>query len=236
MAVIWSKSDYRYVSGYNPKPELTDNLEDISQELTVLRRLLPTARNMKHHPNFMAMISTGAIGLPEGMERWILMPEWRYVDTMYIMALMRLMNLVVQERDGNFVNWIHKKMQQSLLISESVDHAIWSQQRERSGLLLMPVQLGCRYQGKSVSEARTSFAKNEFGLNAFQGMVIALTHPERFQHRDDVWMLCPGDEFSVSRDGNRTVPYLRFYNGRMEFGDYSIDYSYPGFGVATFSS
>ena len=37
---------------------------------------------------------------------------------------------------------------------------------------------------------------NEFGLGAFAVGIMLLTHPERLQHHDDLWIDCAGDEYS----------------------------------------
>jgi hypothetical protein len=42
---------------------------------------------------------------------------------------------------------------------------------------------------------------NECGLGAFAIGIMLLTHPERLNHYDDLWIDCAGDEFAPGADG-----------------------------------
>ena len=96
---------------------------------------------------------------------------------------------------------------------------------EQSGydLLVVPAQFGRRHRGRSVRRARGVFASNEFGLGAFAIGCMLLTHPERLTDYDDLWIDlwidCPGDEYSPGADGRfGHVPSFDANGTRVEFG------------------
>lgn len=72
-------------------------------------------------------------------------------------------------------------------------HMLAEIEKVQSGeILLIPAQHGLRHLGRSVIEARHSFAPNEFGLGVFAGLCMALTHPERYSQTLGAFF--PGDE------------------------------------------
>jgi hypothetical protein len=75
---------------------------------------------------------------------------------------------------------------------------------------------------------------NEFGLGAFAIGIMILTHPERLQHYDDLWIDCAGDEFAPDADGvfSRS-PYFEFDGGRVEFGSGWVDDAHDYCGSAS---
>ena len=68
-------------------------------------------------------------------------------------------------------------------------------QQPKHDLLVVPVQFGLLHRGQSVRRARKLFHENEFGLCPFHVGTMLLTHDNRFQHADDLWIDCPGGEY-----------------------------------------
>lgn len=92
------------------------------------------------------------------------------------------------------------------------------EQKQPGDILIIPAQLGMRYRGMSVYDARKSFSSNEFGLGTLAVCSIALTHPERLAITDELDLDCPGDEFAPELDGAFSKsPYFFFYIDQVRF-------------------
>jgi hypothetical protein len=68
------------------------------------------------------------------------------------------------------------------------------------------------------------FVTSEFGFGAYETGIILLTHPERLQHLDDLWIDCAGDEYAPFAVGRFSgAPYFRFRGGEVKFGTHAVD-------------
>jgi hypothetical protein len=54
---------------------------------------------------------------------------------------------------------------------------------------------------------------NECGLGAFAVAIMLVSHPERLQHHDDLWIDCAGDEYVARGGGGRFSCAPRFLSG-----------------------
>jgi hypothetical protein len=58
---------------------------------------------------------------------------------------------------------------------------------------------------------------------------MLLTHHRRMLEFDDLWMFCPGDEYSLNGDGRFDAAPLYFFgNGMMEFDVINHQYNRCG--------
>ena len=73
---------------------------------------------------------------------------------------------------------------------------------------------------------------SEFGLNTFSIGIMLLTHPERLQHYNDLWIDCAGDEWSADGSGWSGCPCFGFL-GKLEFDTGAVGYFYGVFGSAS---
>ena len=74
---------------------------------------------------------------------------------------------------------------------------------------------------------------NEFGLDVFSIGIMILTHPERLQHYDDLWIDCAGDEFSPDAGGAfYRAPYFIFRGGEVRFGAHVVGNANVRYGSA----
>ncbi len=95
--------------------------------------------------------------------------------------------------------------------------------QDMSDILIIAAQFGLLHRGESVRRAREVMDANQFGLGALAVGSMLLTHPERLQHYDYLWIDCAGDEFSPGPDGEfGSVPCFNFSHGRVEFDTCSI--------------
>ena len=74
----------------------------------------------------------------------------------------------------------------------------------------------------------------QFGLGAFAVGCMLLTHPERLQHYDDLWVDCAGDEFSPDADGAfGMAPYFYSSGGALKFDTYFVGHAHGHCGSAS---
>ena len=79
---------------------------------------------------------------------------------------------------------------------------LWESQLCPTGIILIPAQFGKDYRGMSVSRARAVIRGTEFPLDAFETIQMVLTHENRLNHPEDLWIDAPGGESCPNQDGN----------------------------------
>lgn len=85
--------------------------------------------------------------------------------------------------------------------------------------LVVPVQTGMKYRGRSVRRARFLIGENprEFGLDSVAAGILVLTHPERLQSDAVLFMDCAGTEYAPYADGRfARAPLWHFWRGVLE--------------------
>lgn len=84
--------------------------------------------------------------------------------------------------------------------------------------LVIPVQTGLRHRSKSPRRARVVFTPGaEFGLDPVSMGCLVLTHPERLQTGNELWIDCSGAEYFDVGVWTR-VPYWNWHGGRLGLG------------------
>jgi len=200
------KSSYGYLSGYKPK--------GITEQTNILRQLFPgigfADEKLVSQP------------VPEGAEGWFAIPKWQSTAPTYGEAVQKVLDLIKKTRDGKFYNYREgqlgpKNLRQSEK-SAKMFQKLGEEQRDHD-ILVVPAQFGILHRGRSVRRAREVMNANQFGLGAFAIGIMLLTHPERLQNYDDLWIDCAGDEFSPEADGDFSrAPCFGFRGGEVEFG------------------
>jgi len=211
------KSSYGYLSGYKPK--------GITGQTNILRQLIPgigfADEKLAQQP------------LPANAEGWFAIPKWQSVAKTYNEAVEKVLELIKQQRKGKFYNWREGKLgKQYLRQHERTVKKLEALADQQKGydILVVAAQFGLRHRGRSVRRAREVFTANEFGLGAFEIGCMLLTHPERLQNYDDLWIDCAGNEYAPDAGGDfSSVPCFHFIDGRVKFGArwvaYPSDYS-----------
>lgn len=207
-----TKSGCGYRSGGKPK--------EISWQIKHLQELFPglggAGEEIARKP------------VPRGAEGWFAIPGWEKIVTdlpaarrTYGEAVRKVFDAISRARNGKFYNWREGQLG-SAYLRQSPKTAkafslIGSKQKNRD-ILIVPAQLGLRHRGRSVRRALEIMAADEFGLGAFAVGIILLTHPERLDHVDDLFIDCPGDEFSPQADGFfSNAPSFHFHMGQVKF-------------------
>ena len=199
------KSNYGYLSGYKPK--------GITEQINILRQLFPGVGN--------ALEKLVEGQLPPNAEGWFAIPRWEKIAPTYYEAVQKVIDLIKQTRNGAFYNYRDGQLgPQYLRQSQKASKAfqkLGDEQKDHD-ILVVPAQFGLRHRGRSVRRAREVMNASEFGLGAFAIGIMILTHPERLQHYDDLWIDCAGDEFSPGAGGQFDgAPVFHFGDGGVRF-------------------
>lgn len=216
------QSSYGYPSGYGPK--------GIAEQVARLRELFPEFGSYDEE--------LAEEDLPLNAKGWFAIPRWEKIANTYGEAVQKVLDLIKETRDGRFYN--HREGQLGPQYLRQHEHAvtmlkILGDQQSDHDILVVAAQFGLRHRGRSVRRARELFTSSEFGLGAFQIACMLLTHPERLQHYDDLWVDCAGDEFDSGADGDFSgAPFFNFYGGKVEFvtGWGSFPHAHRGSGSA----
>lgn len=199
-------SNYGYFSGYR-KPK------GIAEQTSLLRQIFPGIG--------FANESLAKQSIPEGAEGWFAIPRWETIAPTYGEAVEKVLVELSRRRGGKFVNDREGKLGEQYLRQTDPTTVAFQQfgdQQKGYEILVLAAQFGILHRGRSVRRAREMMSINEFGLGAFAVAIMLLTHPERLQHYDDLWIDCAGDELSPDGDGRfENAPYFGFYGGWLEF-------------------
>jgi len=148
-----------------------------------------------------------------------------------------VLDLIKKQHKGNFYNYREGKIGAKYLRQHertAKKLEALAEQQKGYDILVVAAQFGLRHRGRSVRRAREVFTANEFGLGAFEIGCMLLTHPERLQNYDDLWIDCAGDEYAPAADGDFSfAPFFYFDGGRVEFGSSWFDDAYDDFGSAS---
>lgn len=218
------KSNYGYFSGYK-KPK------SITEQTNILRQLFPgigfANEELTQKP------------LPENSEAegYFAIPRWESVANTYGEAVQKVFNLIKQTRNGNFYNHREgqlgpKYLQQSAKTAKAFRK--FGEDQKGYDILVVSAQFGFLHRGRSVRRAREVMSAFQFGLGAFAIGIMILTHLERLQYYDDLWIDCAGDEFAPVADGVFShAPIFRFSVGEVEFGTGRVGSAYDSYGSAS---
>ena len=212
------ESRYGYLSGYKPK--------GLTEQCNRLRELFSGLGYA--NLDLLAQIEKDETKLPANAEGWFAIPNiWKKENLQrfggnYSQAVQKVLDTIKQTRNGAFQNYREGQIDEKHLRQSSWALKFFTELSEAQGnpdILIVPAQFGLRHRGRSVRRAREVFASNEFGLGAFAIGIMILTHPERLQHYDDLWIDCAGDEFDDLDSGSRfdRAPYFYFGDGRVRF-------------------
>ena len=214
-------SSYGYFSSYKPKiiTEQTDRLRELFPGIGYADDKIAEGDLLKH------------------AEGWFAIPKWEKVAPTYGEAVQKVFDLIKQTRDGNFFNYHEdqtgpKNLRQTSKTA-NVFQKLGNEQKDHD-ILVVPAQFGLCHRGRSVRRAHEVFAENEFGLDSFAIGIMILTHPERLQHYDDLYIDCAGDEFTPYADGDfSNAPFFNFDDGGVGVGASGVGDAGDDYGSAS---
>jgi hypothetical protein len=214
-------SRYGYLSGYKPRP--------VAEQLATLRQLFPELGTASE------TIASGEV--PQGAEGWFAIPDWRKLAPTYGEAVEKVLVALAKTRGGKFVNYRAGELGPDRLRQSAKSVAAFQKlEGEQKGhdVLVVAAQFGLRHRGRSIRRARAVMGGGEFGLGAFTLGIMLLTHPDRLQHQDDLWIDCAGDEYAPEAGGHFvSAPFFHFYGGKLEFAANHVDVAHVCYGSAS---
>lgn len=173
-----------YISGYTKPDTILEQAETLSRLFNEYQLGFPNTNVPKSK-------------LPEGAEGWFAIPRWQLIAPTYGEAVERVIELLISKAYGlRFENLNEGRLGPKNLRQSTKSVGMWEklEKEQKSDILVIPAQFGVRHRGRSVRRARAVMSKTEFGLGAFAVGVMLLTHPHRFQNKDDLFIDCAGDE------------------------------------------
>ncbi len=219
------KSNYGYLSGYT-KPVSVENQIDILRShwpvlnpdgaIRYMREVYPSLQFPKWVEGPFALIRPGFFSEAYGEE------------------FEEVLKALAKSCNGKFENYRAgrlgpKYLRQSMRTVTMTNRII--EQQPGSDIVVVSEQFGIRHRGKSVRRAREVFAGSEFGEGAKNIGTMILTNPIRLQHYDDLWLDCPGDEYSPDADASFAyAPFFDFHVGRVKFDTHSVVYTSDPYG------
>jgi hypothetical protein len=224
-------STYGYLSGY-------ENPMDVNDQCNKLRELFSGLGFCNQ--DLLTRIEKGEAKLPNGAEGWFAIPNWKknpeIFGKTYSAAVQTILNALDKARKGKFCNYRDGEIDEKHLRQSAVSKAVWEKIAKEQGdadILIVPAQFGIRHRGRSVRRARVVMEDggNEVGLGAFSAGAMLLTHPNRLNHYDDLWIDLSGDEWSPGGDGGFSNSLVfSFDDDELEFGDGCLDGAHGSYG------
>ena len=217
------ESSYGYLSGYKP------NSKSMTEQTNRLRELFPGIGYANE--------KLAEQVLPGNAEGWFAIPRWEKVAPTYGEAVQKVLDLIKQTRNGAFYNYREGELGSNQLRQSAKTVSIFQKlgdEQKDQDILVVPAQFGIRHRGRSVRRAREVMNANECGLGAFAIGIMLLTHPERLNHYDDLWIDCAGDEFAPDAVGGFSgSPFFWFRGARVGFGACDVGNAYGSCGSAS---
>lgn len=228
------KSKYGYLSGYK-KPL------DLNAQCNKLRELFLGLGFANQ--DLLTRIEKGEVKLPQNAEGWFAIPNWKKNQKIfgwaYSEAVQKILDTIKKTRDGAFYNYRDGQVDEKHLRQSARSEQFWNDLTKAQGdadILIIAGQFGLRHRGRSVRRARVIIedTTNEIGLGAFAVGTMLITNPIRLQHYDDLWIDCPGDEWSPDAGGvfSRS-PDFWFHVGGVGFDAVDVDDTSDDFGSAS---
>ncbi|MEI8061361.1 MAG: hypothetical protein WCG99_03660 [Candidatus Berkelbacteria bacterium] len=216
-----TESEYGYLSGYAPK--------DITTQTNRLRELF-TGIGYADEQIAMGELLANAEG-------WFAIPKWQTMAPTYGEAVQMVLDMIKQTRSNKFYNYCENLLDPAHLRQSAKSEKIWeaiAEQQPNHDIMVVQAQFGLLHRGRSVRRAREVMNANQFGLGAFAVGIMLLTHPERLQNYDDLYVDCAGDEFSSEAAGGfGNAPYFNFSDGGVKFYAYWVGDTYARYGSAS---
>ena len=227
-------SKYGYHSGYK-KPV------DLNAQCNKLRELFSGLGFANR--DLLTQIEKGEVKLPQNAEGWFVIPNWKknpkIFGSTYSQAVDIILGTIKKARDGSFYNNRDGQIDVEHLCQSARSKKFWNDLAKAQGdadILIIAAQFGLRHRGRSVRRARVVMedSGSEYGLGTFAVGTMLLMNPIRLKHYDDLWIDCPGDEWSPDADGVFSLsPGFKFGVGGVEFFANAVDFIHDLYGSAS---
>ena len=201
-------SRFPYFSGYSVPMPITDQID-------VLRGYWPQLnpdKALRYVGETLPKLSP-----PDWTEGAFVLIAPGFFSDKYNEEVAELFKALGKDREGNFVNFPVDLNLKSLRQCDATTVA-WSRilkEQSDSDLIILPgAQFGAKRRKDSASQIRATYAPGEFGIGTRDCATMLLCCTNRLENFDDLWIQCPGDEFSRDADGVYSdVPDFNFVGG-----------------------
>jgi hypothetical protein len=159
--------------------------------------------------------------LPEYAEGWIVVPKFWKIAPDYNAALEIVLDLL-HKVCPNFLNGRDGELSKEYLrLNDRTQRAIEMLSETTQGdYLLLPVQLGSRYVGKSPRRVRVLLQPNEFCLGPFEITIFLLTHSKWLTSENDLGIDCTGGEYGPYKHARfKNILCFYFLNNKLHLND-----------------
>lgn len=211
----------------------------------IKRQIMMIASILGLEPSQALLYMQNLPGLPTQAEGWFAIPSNEGLKRLFpeitgsadrYCAGVRLIHEKIAHRT-EFHNWYGGAITPDRLkVRDRSEIAFELLSLEQPGdILIVAAQLGERYRGRSLNEARRLFKGVEFGLGSFAVGSIILTHLDHLPRRSVTDMGCAGDEFIDSSYGGlfNAAPAYYFDGDRVRCSAYINDLAEDDFGWVT---
>lgn len=199
------RSNYTYPDGYKVRP--------IAEQVAMLRQAFPQLATATFDE------TVALQPLPAGAEGWFAIPRPSALGATYNDAVLVVIDAVAKMRklhnyrEGQLGANQLRRLARTIAMWEKVGEA-----QQGHDILIVPAQFGLLHRGQSVRRAREVFKANEFGIGAYEALIMLRTHPERLVQWEQLHIDCPGDEYAGGGKTFGDASYVRFNDGGVGFG------------------
>jgi hypothetical protein len=211
------ESNCGYPSGWSLKP--------LSEQVAILLQYFPDLDISHVEELGKRYEKDGKLVLPQGMDGLVVIPKPSVVAKLledkkdwptYNRAIKCLLGVMATTR-RSIANYTDGRVGPEFynLVPQTAE--AYAKLEELPGeMMVLAVQTGILHRGKSARRARVTFGEREFGLDAFAVGCIILTHPERLQSSDALFIDCSGSEMAPEADDNFDhVPHWFHHTGAL---------------------
>jgi len=220
-ALIPGKSRHGYPSKYAKK--------NIEEQVKILKGMFPELTSFDE--------KASKEDFPPNTEGLFAIPQWKLIAPTYKKACKRVFDMIKETRNGRFFNYRMGKLglkhlrqtEKSIKMFKGI-----ANEQKNSDILIVAAQFGFRYRGYSSNAAENMMIPgHECGLGTFAVGIMLLTHPERLQNCNDLWINCSGDQFNNGDGRFDYVPYFIFHVSGVEFGMHEYNREHAHWGTAS---
>jgi hypothetical protein len=202
---------------------LEENLKNLEEERDFLRLLFPGHSKSDFDREYFDRIGQGEITLPSEALSWMIMPDWRKINSEYYTEAIRMAFIAMQpfgnffynQQDGKALNFFRLRQSQRTIRAFNLIAAA----QKRCGFYIVPIKFNPPSRVESYSSiTRKEFSPNEFGPGVLMSAIFMAMN--RVDYGSGLYLDGLGDEYwpdiSCSFPGYKP-PFLLFQKKEIFF-------------------
>lgn len=237
-------SDYGYAAQYHTTLPHWEFEREFRRQVRCLQFYFPGLQGvgLGFDPAYASAVAINRITKPSHMERWALVPTtWQLFGATYQESILTVLRVLQSTYPSRGVVWpdLENLRESQILPNPATEQALKraAAVQDHRGLLLVPVQVGRCYAGRSVVhvlQELTNRRGREVGFGIIETAIFLLYHPERFGvDYKSLWIDAPGT--LISHPDQLKVPFFRVSaEGKLVIKASPVTETDSRSGVATF--